>query len=143
MTAYLDASVLVPLVVPESSSIRVELFLKRDPGPLFVSEFGATEAASAVSRLVRMEQISIAAAYVALDAFDDWRLTVAEAVDITRADFRLAHTLVRQFETKLKAPDALHIAVATRLGARLISRDAGMLMSASMTGLVIVNPDQV
>ncbi|WP_375428962.1 hypothetical protein [uncultured Sphingomonas sp.] len=48
MTFYLNASVLVPLVVTEASSPTVEAFLDRHEARLFVSEFAAAEAASGV-----------------------------------------------------------------------------------------------
>lgn len=140
MIFYLDASVLVPLVITEASSRAVEALLDRYEGKLLVSEFGAAEAASGVSRLVRMGQLAAADATAALDNLDAWRFAATEPVDVTPGDLRLAHLLVRRFELKLRAPDALHVAIAKRLGAQLVSRDGGMRAAAEMVGVTPVDP---
>lgn len=131
---------LVPLAVQEKSSRSVEIYLERHDGSLFVSEFAAAEAASAVSRLVRMGALDVATAGAALDDLDAWRFGATELVDVTAGDFRLAHRLVRQFETKLRAADALHVAIARRLGATLVSRDGWMRAAAAMVGAETANP---
>lgn len=140
MSFYLDASVLVPLAVAEASSPAVEAFLVRHEGQILVSEFAAAEAASGVSRLVRMGQLTVADARAALEDLDTWRFVATQPVDVARGDMRLAHSLVRRFETKLRAADALHVAIAKRLGAQLVSRDDGMRVAAEMVGVAAANP---
>lgn len=140
MTSYLDASALVPLAVDEAVSDRVQAFMERQDEKMVVSEFAAAEAASGVSRLVRMGELDARAATAALDDLDAWRFIATELVDVTAGDLRLAHLLVRRFETKLRAADALHVAIAKRLGARLISRDKGLCEAATMIGLSFVDP---
>lgn len=140
VASYLDASVLVPLAVAEPSTSAVEAFLDGHEGRLLVSEFGAAKAASGVSRLVRMGEIGAGAAHAALENLDAWRFIATEHVEITPGDLRLAHLLVRRFETKLRAADALHVAIAKRLGARPVSRDRGMLAAAELAGVAAVEP---
>lgn len=140
MTSYLDASALVPLAVEEAASDKVQAFMDRQDDRLLVSEFAAAEAASGVSRLVRMGELEAGAATAALEDLDAWRFIATEPVDVTAGDFRLAHLLVRRFETKLRAADALHVAIAKRLGARLVSRDKGMRDAAEMVGVAAVDP---
>lgn len=140
MISYLDASVLVPLVVTEASSPAVGAFLDRHEGQLLVGEFAAAEAASGVSRLVRMGKLPAADAVAALDDLDAWRFAATEPVDVTPGDLRLAHLLVRRFETKLRAADAVHVAIAKRLGAQLVSRDRGMRAAAAMVGVEPADP---
>ena len=111
---YLDASALVPLAVAEASSEAMQTFLKGCDGRLLTSEFGVAE--SGVSRLVRMGKLDTAVASAALEDLDAWRHIATEEVDITSGDLRLAHLFVRQFETKLRAADAIHVAIAKRLG---------------------------
>lgn len=138
--AYLDASALVPLAVRETSSGAVQDFTRHYEGRLIVSEFGAAEAASGVSRLVRMGKLERGAASAALEDLDAWRFIATELVEITSGDLRLAHLLVRRFETKLRAADAVHVAVAKRLGAKLVSLDAGMRAGAGLAGVTAVDP---
>lgn len=140
VTAYLDASALVPLAVEEASSRAVQAFIDAYDGRLLVSEFGAAEASSGLSRLVRMGEIDPADATGALEDLDAWRFVATELVELTPGDLRLAHLMVRRFETKLRAADAVHVAVAKRLGARLVSRDAGMRAGAELVGVIAVDP---
>ena len=124
MTAfYLDADVLIPLVVKEASSPLIQAFVTRHAGQLITSEFAATEAASGVSRLVRMGQLDADLASAALADLDGWRLSSTEQVETIPGDVRFAHMLVRRFETKLRAPDALHVALAWRRSSRFDRRE--------------------
>jgi uncharacterized protein len=133
--AYLDASVLVPLVVAEASSAAVRAWISSSIGRLILSEFAAAEASSGISKLVRMKRLSADEASAALNDFDAWRFAVTETIELGDSDFRAAHLLVRRFETKLRAPDALHLAVARRLDATLITRDQTLLDAAKMVGV--------
>ena len=137
---YLDASVLVSLIVEEPFSQVTTRFVNQHAGHLLTSEFAAAEAASGVSRLVRMDILSIEAATAALEDFDAWRFGATEQVDTVQGDVRFAHLLVRRFETKLRAPDALHVAIAKRLGATLVTRDSGMRTAAELVGVGAVGP---
>ena len=137
---YLDASVLVALAVEEPDSKIIQRYVATDAGALVVSEFGAAEAASGVSRLVRMGTLSAEQGASALEDLDAWRHGATELVEVTAGDLRMAHLLVRRFETKLRAPDALHVATAKRLGATLVTRDGGMGSAAGMIGVDAINP---
>ena len=140
MSLYLDASVLIPLVVEEDASALVETALRNARQELIASEYAAAEAASGVSRLVRMEQLTPAAAAEALADLDAWRLGSTAAVDIEASDVRLAHIYVRRFETKLRAGDAMHLAVCRRLGATLMTLDQGLKVAADMLGVACADP---
>ena len=52
MNLYLDTSVLVALFAVDDLTGRADAFLRRDSLKLFVSDFGAAEFASVVSRRV-------------------------------------------------------------------------------------------
>lgn len=130
----------MPLAVEEATSDKVQAFIDRRDDRLLVSEFAAAEAASGVSRLVRMGELDPGAATAALDDLDAWRFIATESVDVTADDLRLAHMLVRHFETKLRAADALHVAIAKRLGARLVTRDKGMRDAAGMVDVAAIDP---
>ena len=49
-----------------------------------------------------------------------------------------ADALVRRLDLGLRAPDALHIATARRLGATLFTFDLGMASAARMLGLSLL-----
>jgi uncharacterized protein len=138
--ATLDASVLVPLMVVEESSVAMQNWVSAYEGRLIVSEFAAAEASSGISKLVRMKRLSADEASAALDEFDAWRFSVTETINIGEADFRAAHLLVRRFETKLRAPDALHLAVARRLDATLVTRDQILRDAAMLVGVGVDAP---
>ncbi len=64
-----------------------------------------------------------------------WRERWAADAETTRADVDAAIQLVRRFDLVLRGPDALHIAMAQRLGARLCTFDARMATAAAGVGL--------
>lgn len=140
MSLYLDASVLIPLIVEEDASAQVEAALRGARQPLITSEYAAAEAASGVSRLVRMEQLTPAAAAEALADLDAWRLGSTAAVDIEGSDVRLAHIYVRRFETKLRVGDAMHLALCRRLDATLMTLDGALKVAAGMLGIACTAP---
>ena len=123
MSAYLDASVLVPRLVEEPHTRDVDAYLIGNPGELLISDFAAAEVASALSRLVRMGRLATADASAALNDFDTWRATSCSSADVRAADARLAYAYIRRFDLMLRAPDALHLAIARRFGATLVTLD--------------------
>ena len=70
MSLYLDASVIIPVVVDERFTKAVGAFLVGWGDSLTVSDFAAAEVASALSRLVRMGVLEIAEAEQRLADFD-------------------------------------------------------------------------
>lgn len=102
MTIYLDASVLVPLLVKEASSSAVEALVNKHGGALVVSEFAAAEVASALSRLARTGLMLADRATMLLAAFDAWRSNEADPADLEASDVHLASDYVRQFDLMLR-----------------------------------------
>lgn len=140
MSLYLDASILIPLVIEEDASAQVEQALATAGQPLIVSEYAAAEAASGVSRLVRMSQLAPDVAAEALADLDTWRIGSAISIDIESADIRLAHLFVRRFETKLRVGDAVHLAACHRLDATLVTLDRGLVAAAQLVGVACMEP---
>ena len=135
MSAYLDASVILPTLIEESASARVDQYLFSASEPLVVSEFAAAEVASALSRLVRMAQMDSGEAAARLASFDVWRAASTEDIDIRPADVRLAHLFVRRFDLMLRAPDALHAAVCRRADFLLVTMDKRLANAAAALGV--------
>jgi hypothetical protein len=138
VAVYLDASAIVAMLGAEAASDAVRDFLVRADEPLLVSEFAAAEVAATFSRLVRMQAITEVAARTKLTYFDRWRLAEALAIDIDDFDMAETSELVRRFELKLRAPDALHLAVCLRAGAKLITQDRLLGDAARARGVTVV-----
>ncbi len=81
MGAYLDASAILPTLIEEPGSPAVDAFIVAAKEPLIVSEFAATEVASALSRLVRTRLIDREDAAARLSDFDAWRAGAAIEMD--------------------------------------------------------------
>jgi uncharacterized protein len=135
LSAYLDASVLLPTLIAEPSTEAVYDCLGAGNRELLISDFTAAEVASALSRLVRTALLTNADASARLADFDAWRASMSSPVDIREADARLAYIYVRRFELALRAPDALHLAIARRLDATLVSLDRRMAAAARELGI--------
>jgi uncharacterized protein len=140
VSAYLDASVLVPTLVEEPGSLAVVAFIEQYSATIVVSEFAAAEVASALSRLVRTGTVTADEAKARLVAFDAWRSTGSEPVDVQAADFRRANIYVRQFDLMLRAPDALHAAICRRLDLTLLTLDHRLAHAAVERGIHVSIP---
>lgn len=137
MSAYLDASAILPLLVEEAASPLVDAFVSGLGEPVVVSAFAAGETASAVSRLVRMGRLDREDARGLLDSFDAWRATSATPADLASSDVEVAHLYVRRFDLMLRMPDALHIALCRRERHVLITLDGRMADAARALGVAV------
>ena len=129
---YLDTSFLTPLFREETTSSKVADFLARQPvGTLAVSKWAPVEFASLISRDTRMGALTAGQGRRLIAEFD---AMVADALVVlmpTVTDFTLAQQYVANFSTRLRAPDALHLAVAHNNGAEFVATlDNGMLFAA-------------
>ena len=136
----MDASVLLPRLVEEPASNAVRAYLFCLEQELLVSDFAAAEVASAMSRLVRMGALDHADASSRLDDFDVWRAGVSSPIDVHAADVRLAYAFVRRFDLRLRAPDALHMAIVRRLDATLVTLDRRLATAAGELGIAVMLP---
>ncbi len=137
---YLDASVLVALLTTEPFSDRAEAFVLTDPGPLLVSDFAGAEFASAIARRVRTRESTLSDAQQDLSDFDIWVARSAHRVEISPADITAATMFLRRLDLTLRTPDALHLAIAQRLGATLVTFDQQMAESAGTLGVAVAVP---
>jgi predicted nucleic acid-binding protein len=134
---YLDTSVLVALLTPGAFAARSEQFKSDNENSLVVSDFAAAELASVISQRVRTRTTSRESARLVLADFDAWLTGVnlrpqIDPADVARADFYL-----RRFDLPLRAPDAIHIAVAQRLGATLVTFDRAMTTAARALNVTV------
>ncbi len=137
---YFDTSILVPLLIPESSSDAVEAFIRGIPSgsALVVSQWGRVEFASVLSRLARMRELDRAVATACADRFD---ALIAESFDLVMpgsADFERCWDFLCRFDTGLRAGDALHLAIAANIKASVVyTLDKGMLDAGRLLGLPV------
>ena len=141
MSIYLDTSVLIPTLVREPASDGVRTYLTTRQERL-ISDFAAAEVASGLSRLVRTGLLTAAEGAARLSDFDAWRAATSSPADVHGADARLAYAYVRRFDLMLRAPDALHLAIANRLQATLVTLDERMERAARELGIAIEVPRQ-
>jgi uncharacterized protein len=140
MSIYLDTSVLIPTLVDEPISGAVRAYLIATEQELLISDLAAVEVASALSRLARMGLLGFAEAVARLTDFETWRAATSSPADVHAAEFRLAYAYVRRFELALRAPDALHLAIASRLQATLVTLDRRLERAARELGIAVERP---
>lgn len=133
---YLDTSVLVPLFLPEPRSREAENGVAQEA--VMVSDLAAAEFSSALSLAVRSGRLPTTAARTILAAFDAWMPAYTNPAEILGEDIAAATLLIRRFDLGLRTPDSLHIAIATRMGARLFTYDARMASAALSLGVDVV-----
>jgi uncharacterized protein len=140
MTPYFDASALLALLLNEPAGDAVDRFLQNDDQAVGVSTLCVAECSAAISGLVRMNRRSEPEAMALLQQLDGWLAAFSERASVLDADIEDACLLVRRFDLKLRTPDAIHLAVTRRLGARLVTLDRPMTRTASLLNIDCVDP---
>lgn len=134
---YLDTSFLTPLFRAEPVSQRVENFLAaQPPGTLAISQWTRVEFASVMAREVRMNFLDAATAGNLVREFDAIAEDSLHVLIPAAVDFDLARDFVINFATRLRGPDALHLAIARNNGVEeILTLDDGLLFAAKMLKL--------
>jgi len=125
----------VALFSNESSSERADVYLRNRRPSTIVSDFAAAEFASVIARRVRMQQLSRDQAHAVFETFDDWLARNTQRAEMQPSDVTNAAIYLRRLDLALRTPDALHIAIAQRLGASLATFDERMAAGARTLGL--------
>ncbi|MBC7986979.1 MAG: type II toxin-antitoxin system VapC family toxin [Sphingomonadaceae bacterium] len=136
----LDASAIVPLFVEQRWSARLEDYLAETRVRPIVSDFATGETYAALLRLERIRELSRNATTKAIADFDQWRFEHAEAAECVSGDVRLAAQLVRRADLALRMPDAIHLAIARRLAAPLVSFDGRLREAAIALEIDLAGP---
>jgi predicted nucleic acid-binding protein len=139
LSVYLDASVLVALFANDSLTGRGDAYLRTHPAELIVSDFAAAEFASAFARRARMGLLSADEARAAFSTFDAWTARETAREQITAVDIASAAAFLRRLDLNLRTPDAIHVAVAQRIDAQLLTFDNQMAASARALGLDVLD----
>lgn len=135
--SYLDTSFVVPFYLLETSSGRVEGFLRsQPPGSLVLSSWGGVEFASTLARNVRMGLQEREKARALFDVFEADARALFRVHVPTAADFSLAASLlIGQPQSGLRGGDALHLAIAKNHGLTLYTLDKALLAAADTLGV--------
>jgi uncharacterized protein len=138
VSVYLDASVLVALIMVDALTMRADAFLRSVKPVLIVSDLTTAEFASAVARRVRTGDLTADEARRGFSALDSWveRTTLRE--EMSSADVRVAASFLRRLDLGLRTADALNIAIAQRIRAGLATFDQKMAASARVLGIPVV-----
>ncbi len=133
---YVDTSVVVAAVTNEAATARAQAWLAAPPaGELLVSDWVTTEVSSALSMKTRSGQLTARDRNRALEAFNSMSDRSLVVVAVTRADFLVAARFADRHDIGIRAGDALHLAIALRVGAALHTLDHRLAETAGQVGV--------
>jgi predicted nucleic acid-binding protein len=138
---YFDTSFIVPYILPEATSNRVQSFFsEHHADALAVSDWTRVEFFSMLAREVRGGGLPEQAAREADLRFEAALAQSFLVVLPDRNDFDLCKRYLGRFETGLRGGDAMHLAVAANHGAQMIyTLDKKLLRAGKMLGLPIAS----
>lgn len=132
---YLDTSLLVAALCSEIKTEAVHAWLDAQRNErLVISSWVLTEVASAVMLKQRIGHLTTDET---ADVFERWAAMQSASLrrePVDDDDFGAAAKMIRECPTPLRSGDALHLAVATRIGASMASLDKGMYLAATFFG---------
>jgi uncharacterized protein len=136
---YFDTSILVPVFIREPKSDAVIAWLESSDERLAISEWSLVEFASAAAIKVRTGQTAANVAKQAMARVHEFAQKHCTVAVPGREEFRRAAELAADEALKLRAGDALHLAIAASLGARgIFCLDDAMIDSAKSLGMNVL-----
>jgi uncharacterized protein len=136
---YVDTSALVPVFLREPKSEAVIGWLESSGERLAISEWSLVEFASAAAIKVRTGQAAASLAKQATARAHQFAQKHCTVVVPGREEFRRAAELAGDASLKLRAGDALHLAIAASLSARgILCLDDAMIESARSLGINVI-----
>jgi predicted nucleic acid-binding protein len=131
MNYCLDTSVLVSALIHDDGTKAAQEFLiSAIYDTCLITSWAQTETASAIALLCRRGTITRPDAEIAWKRFvllRDEQMIVAEVID---SDFRLAADFCLSKASAIRAGDAVHLAVCSRLNSKLVSFDRKLCRAA-------------
>lgn len=136
---YFDTSALVPVFIREPKSDAVIAWLESSDERLAISEWSLVEFASAAAIKVRTGQTAANVAKQAMARVDQFAQKHCTVAVPGREEFRRAAELAGDKALKLRAGDALHLAIAVSLSAQgIFCLDDAMIDSAKSLGMNVL-----
>jgi predicted nucleic acid-binding protein len=134
---YIDTSVLGAIFFREASAAaslaRLENCSKQR---LRISAWSLTELSSVAAIKQRMGHIDATARQYAMATFQRFAADNLHLAEVNPADFRTAASIIED-SANLRSGDALHLAIAKRLGAALLTLDKGQAEAAAGAGVIL------
>ena len=140
MIFYIDASAVVAVVRNEGASLTVDRVIRDPESVVLISDLVVTESCAALARDGRVRRLTPFEMEQVYRELETWAVGAGEAAGIASIDIADAIAFVRLPGLALRAPDAIHIAAARRLGATLLTLDHGMARAATVLGVPCINP---
>lgn len=110
---YLETSFIVPLILPDDSSIDIERFLHSLPtGSLLASHWSRVEFVSLLGHLNRAGEMNSRHCSEAMNMFEQVLTDSFKLVTPDIMDLKLATEILEGYYIDLNASEALHLAVA-------------------------------
>ncbi|MCC5626374.1 type II toxin-antitoxin system VapC family toxin [Nostoc sp. CHAB 5715] len=135
---YLDTSVIAPLYWTETLSDTVEQLLLNET-EVALSQLVEVELVSALSRRVRMREISQQDAIAILERFQaDLDSGFYTQIALKTVHYNLAREWISRFDTPLRTLDALHLTIAFQNNIRLVTADEALATSAEVLGVEVL-----
>lgn len=136
---YVDTSALVPVFIREAKSEAVIAWFESSGERLAISEWSLVEFASAAAIKVRTGQTSASLAKQAIARVHEFAQKHCTVAVPGRENFRRAADLAGDGKLKLRAGDALHLAIAGSLNAQgMLCLDEAMTASAKSLGMNVI-----
>ncbi len=138
---YFDTSFIVPYILPEATSSRVQAFFREHHADeLAISDWTRVEFFSMLAREVRGGGLAERAAREADMRFEDAMDQSFLVVLPDRSDFDLCKRYLQRFETGLRVGDALHLAIASNHRAEaLYTLDRKLLRAGKLLGVPVAS----
>jgi len=135
---YIDTSVLVAYLLPETYSEQAERALQQPENyPLALSAWTETELHSALGIKCRTGQIEVPGMNAVLQQYYALRPHFLR-LEVMDTDYRLANELLSHWRAGLRAGDALHLAIAKRYDCPIISLDERLVRAGVQAGIQAV-----
>ena len=136
---YVDTSALVPVFIREPKSDAVVGWLESSGERLAISEWSLVEFASAAAIKVRTGQAAASLARQAVARVREFAQKHCTVIAPGREEFHRAAEWAGDHSLKLRAGDALHLAIAANLNAQgILCLDDAMTESARSLGMRVV-----
>jgi len=133
---YVDTSALVPVFIREPKSEAVIAWLDSSGERLAISEWSLVEFASAAAIKVRTGRVAASLVKQATARVREFARKHCTVAVPGREEFRRAAELAADETLKLRAGDALHLAIAASLSAQgILCLDDAMIESARSLGM--------
>lgn len=135
MMLYLDTSPLVSAVSSEEATARVQDWLAQQDDNLAISDWTVLEFSSAVTAKQRGGEITATDRSYALTWLEQFKDETAELWAVRTTAFRRATELINVVGVKVRAADALHLAIAEEHGATLCTLDKEQAEAGEAAGI--------